>query len=301
MRTTTPTDVGGAGIGLRIPHIQHVLQEKPKVPWFEVHTCNFLSAPLNQQLLHQVRKDYPLSFHGVSLNLGGTDPLNHAYLQKLKNAIEQFEPRLVSEHACFTTHNGQHFHDLLPVPYTPAAIDHFANRIEQVQEYLGREILIENISKYYHYPESSLSEAEFLAALCQRTGCRIILDINNIYVNQTNFVDDASLQLPHYLATIPAEFIGEVHLAGHSESSGQLIDTHSCEVSNAVWNLFETFLHHWQLTTQENQKKNSSYPPCLIEWDTQLPEFTTLEKQRRIAEQYMNALPCSTTSTEAAL
>lgn len=273
--------IQGAGLGLRIPHIQHVLKEKPTVPWFEVHICNFLNAPLNRQLLHQVAMDYPLSFHGVNLNLGGIDPLNNDYLVALKKTVDEFQPALVSEHACFTALHDHHFHDLLPIPYTQQAIEHFSDRIEQVQDFLGREILIENISKYFQYPESTLSEAEFLAELCKRTGCKLVLDINNIYVNQINFADNSELQLNHYLNSILYQCIGEIHLAGHSQSNGQLIDTHSCPISEDVWSLYEVFLNHWD--TQ--QDRTIDLPPCLIEWDSQLPDFSILEQERSRAEK----------------
>ena len=280
--------IKGAGVGLRIPHIQHVLKNKPRVPWFEVHICNFLSAPLNRQLLLEISKDYPISFHGVSLNLGGTAPLNPVYLSSLKQAVDEFQPALVSEHACFTSLNEQYFHDLLPIPYTSQAVGHFADRIDQVQDTLGRPILIENISKYFEYAESTLTEAEFLAALCSRTGCKLVLDINNIYVNQFNFPENKDLLLEHYLQSIPYQHIGEIHLAGHSQCEGQLIDTHSCPVSDDVWNLFTSFIHQWEI-----KAKDKTPPPCLIEWDSQLPEFSVLEQEQTKAESLMRTYRAS--------
>ena len=273
----------GVGLGLRIPHLDVILQQKPAVAWFEVHICNFLSAPLNQYYLSQIAEHYPLSFHGVSLNLGGTDPLNKHYLTALKQAIHDYQPALVSEHACFTAHNGQHFHDLLPVPYTTEAIHHFASRIHQVQEALGSRILIENVSRYSVYPESSYSEAQFIAELCQRTGCGVLLDLNNLYVNQQNFPHDPQHSLQHVMSEIPAQAIGEIHLAGHSQQDDYLVDTHGNAVSDPVWQLWADFIDHWQKTG------TSSLPPCLIEWDNNLPSFEVLlEQQQRaqyIAEQ----------------
>ena len=261
-----------AGLGLRIPHLDQVLAQGPSVAWFEVHICNFLTAPLNKALLAKIAQDYPLSFHGVSLNLGGTDPLNIEYLNLLKQSIDTFQPKLISEHACFTGHQGESFHDLLPVPYTESSLKHFANRVDAVQSILGRQILIENVSRYLNYEQSTMSEAEFLAQLCKQTGCKLILDINNIYVNQTNHQQDSGQSLAHFLQTLAFETIGEIHLAGHAERDGQLIDTHGTDVCEAVWSLFKGFLTHCAAL-------GKPCPPCLIERDNNLPKFDELQEE----------------------
>lgn len=289
----------GAGLGLRAPHLSYVLAEQPRVDWFEVHICNFLTSPLNRQLLRQVAQEYALSFHGVSLNLGGTSPLNDEYLRLLADAVTEFQPALVSEHACFTAHQGEHFHDLLPVPYTTAAVDHFVDRIVQVQTALKRPILIENISAYHVYPESQYSEAEFLAEVSRKSGCGILLDINNIYVNHCNFSQcnlEAKFDLSHYLQQLDFTRIGEVHLAGHSQNDGVLVDTHAAPVCEEVWQLFQAFLSYAELQLTDPQCKDQSVgsaftsanlPPCLIEWDNDLPSFDTLLQQRDRAADLM--------------
>lgn len=259
----------GAGLGLRPPHLREVIKHSPTIPWFEVHICNYLGGGLNRALLHQVRERYPLSFHGVSLNLGGEDALDRVYLQKLKQAVDEFEPALISEHACFTAHQGHFFHDLMPIPYTLEAVKHMAKRIQIVQDFLGRRILIENVSRYFSYSESDLSESQFLHAVCNEADCGLLLDLNNAYVNQHNLNED----LDEFVRQLPAERIGEVHLAGHSERDGWLIDTHSDEVSQAVWAHYAKFC--------------ASHPniPCLIEWDSNLPTFSSLVQQQVKAQQ----------------
>lgn len=262
-------NVAGVGIGLRIPHIQHVLQHKPAVPWFEVHICNFLRGGLNRALLQRVAQDYPLSFHGVSLNLGGADELNRDYLQRLKTAVDEFNPALISEHACFTALGEQHFHDLLPLPLTPEALAHLSERVERVQDFLGRSILIENVSRYTNYPQSQMTEAQFLAELSARSGCGILLDINNAYVNQCNVQESWSDLLTH----LPLDAIGEVHLAGFSKIDGTLVDTHGQAVDDEVWRLYSEFV--------------GLRPdvPCLIEWDNNLPNFARLQREAALARQ----------------
>ena len=261
----------GAGIGLRPAHLREVLRLQPAVPWFEVHICNFLGGGRNRALLHRVREHYPLSFHGVNLNLGGTDPIDRDYLQQLKQAVAEFEPGLVSEHACFCAHNGQYFHDLLPVPFSEEAVDHMAARIRRVQDTLGRRIAIENVSRYVRYAQSQLSEGEFLAAVCERADCDLLLDLNNAYVNARNLQEPVDA----FIAALPARRITEIHLAGYSEQDGRLIDTHSCAVSDAVWNIYRRYL---ELAPQT---------PCLIEWDSELPALPVLIDEQRKAGALM--------------
>ena len=263
----------GAGLGLRPPHLHEVCRQEPAIPWFEVHICNYLGGGLNRALLHKVAEHYPLSFHGVNLNLGGVDPLDRDYLTRLAQAIEAFQPALVSEHACFTAHGSHHFHDLLPVPYTEEAAAHMAARIRQVQDTLGREILIENISRYTAYDHSHLSEGEFLAAVCDQADCGLLLDLNNAYVNQRNLGED----LQAFIAALPLDRVGEVHLAGYSECDNMLIDTHSSAPSAAVWDCFRDF------------NEQHPDPPCLVEWDSQLPALSKLMEQQARAQAIVDA------------
>ena len=185
----------------------------------------------------------------------------------------KLNPLLISEHACFTALDGNHLHDLLPVPFTSAAIEHFCNRIDQVQCFLGREISIENVSRYTAFRQSQISEAEFLSEISQTTGCGILLDINNAYVNQHNLGES----LDNFLAALPVNNIAEIHLAGFSQQGIQLIDTHSCAVSEAVWNSYQQF--------------NSCHPniPCLIEWDNKLPDFLTLQQEQIKAQTIIDS------------
>jgi uncharacterized protein (UPF0276 family) len=262
----------GAGLGLRPAHLRQVCLEQPDIPWFEVHICNYLGGGLNRALLHQVAEHYRLSFHGVNLNLGGVDPLDRAYLQKLKRAVNDFQPALVSEHACFTAHGGHHFHDLLPVPYNGEAVNHMASRIRQVQDTLGRRILIENISRYASYDASDMCEAEFLTALCDEADCELLLDLNNAYVNQQNL----GLNLAEFISGLPLKRVREIHLAGYSVQNGLLIDSHSAPPCPALWDYFVDFCELKPDT------------PCLIEWDSDLPALTELMHLQEKAQGIMN-------------
>jgi uncharacterized protein (UPF0276 family) len=257
----------GVGLGLRPAHVHEVLNTLPDIPWFEVHICNFLGGGLNRSLLHKVREHYPLSFHGVNLNLGGVTPLDTDYLGQLKQAADEFEPGLISEHACFTEHDAHYFHDLLPVPFTDEAVMHMASRINRVQDILEREILIENVSRYYQYDAVTLTEGEFLSAVCEEGGCGLILDLNNAYVNEHNLGES----LAQFVDTLPMDKVREIHLAGFNKTEGQWIDSHSCAVSEEVWALYRHYAEQFPRV------------PCLIEWDANLPAFTVLQEQQQQA------------------
>jgi len=265
----------GVGLGLRPLHWATVIQQRPAVPWFEVPICNFLNRGLNDKQLCRISEEYPLSFHGVNLNLGGSDPLDYDYLRQLKTAVDRYAPALVSEHACFTSHRNHHFHDLLPIPYTAEAVANMAQRIAIVQDMLGRQILIENVSRYFSYAESALSEGEFLAAVCAEADCGLLLDLNNAYVNQHNLGE----KLADLLAQLPMERVQEVHLAGYSEHDGWYIDTHSTTVSAPVWECYKQFC------------ATHSAIPCLIEWDSHLPAFEVLLEQRALAQRIVTQSP----------
>ena len=265
-----------AGIGLRAPHIQQVLEQRPAVPWFEVHSENYF-APAGAAVaqLDAVRRDYPLSLHGVGLSLGGSDPLDSQHLQLLKSAIARFAPALVSEHLCWTASAGRHFHDLLPLPYTDEALQHVKARIVEAQERLGTRLLIENVSSYLEFEHSTIPEWEFLREVAARSGCGILLDVNNIYVSAVNHGFDAR----RYIDAIPAEAVGEVHLAGHVrkdiEGATLLIDSHSLPVTPAVWELYAYTL------------ERIGPKPTLIEWDSALPAFEVLQAEAARAESYL--------------
>ncbi len=266
--------ISRAGIGLRAPHYRDILETKPNVGWLEGHSENFFSmAGATRYFLDQFRELYPISLHGVGLSLGSTDPLSEIHLTKLKNLIDHVKPSMVSEHLCWSHAGNRHLNDLLPLPYTEEALDHIVSRIQQAQEFLGTQILIENVSSYIEFKESSIPEWEFLAETSKRSGCGVLLDINNIYVSSVNHRFDPFT----YLAAIPSSTIGEIHLAGFDTTDECLIDTHGKPVTDAVWNLYEHALGLY------------GPKPTLIEWDTDIPPLETLlaeaEKASRIMER----------------
>jgi uncharacterized protein (UPF0276 family) len=226
----------GFGLGLRKEHYEAILQEKPKVDWFEILTENYLAdggKPLHY--LDRIRARYPLVMHGVSLSIGGTDPLNFDYLHRVKALAERVEPVWISDHLCWTGVDGLNLHDLLPLPYTEEALKHVVRRVGQVQEFLGRRILLENVSSYVSYANAEMSEGEFLAAVAEAADCLILLDINNIYVSARNHGFDPE----DYLNPIPGERVWQFHLAGHLDRGDLLIDTHDRAVIDDVWALYE--------------------------------------------------------------
>jgi len=267
-----------AGIGLRPPHYRDVLESRPNVAWLEVHSENYFGeggAPL--YYLERVRGHYPVSLHGVGLSLGSTDPLNLAHLASLKALIERFEPGLVSDHLSWSSVGGRYFNDLLPLPYTEESLTHVARRVVIVQERLGRRLLVENPSTYAQFAESTIPEAEFLAELARRTGCGVLLDLNNIYVSACNHRLDAR----RYIDSIPARHVGEIHLAGFtrnsSESGDILIDTHGRPVAAEVWALFEHAVERF------------GPRPTLVEWDADLPPLAMLAAEAGHAQALLEA------------
>ena len=258
-----------AGIGLRTPHVPHVLDTRPPVAWFEVHSENYYAdgGPA-LAALDRIRADYPLSLHGVGMSLGSTDPLDHGHLAKLVRLIERIDPALVSEHLCWSSVGGRHLNDLLPLPYTDEALVHVCARIDEVQESLGRELLVENVSSYVAFAEATIPEWEFVAAVATRTGCKLLLDVNNIHVNAVNHGFDAD----RYLAAIPAAAVAEIHLAGFDASGPCLIDTHGAPVAAEVWALYRRAIARF------------GPRPTLIEWDVDLPAFAVLQDEAATAQ-----------------
>ncbi len=260
-----------AGIGLRAPHYRALLEEEPDVGFLEVHSENYFGAGgAPHYYLEQARRRYPLSLHGVGLSLGSANPLNRRHLESLKRLIERYAPALVSDHLCWCSIDGRYLNDLLPLPYTQESLDHFVRRVDEAQEYLGRELLIENPSSYLQFRDSSIPEWEFLAEVARRSGCGILLDVNNVYVSACNH----GFAADRYFAALPPAAVKEMHLAGHTvkrHAQGELlIDTHNAPVTDAVWALYETALAHFGPV------------PTLIEWDSELPALSVLvtEAQR---------------------
>jgi uncharacterized protein (UPF0276 family) len=226
----------GFGLGLRKEHYEAILKEPPQVDWFEILTENYLvdgGKPLHY--LDRIRADYPLVMHGVSLSIGGTDPLNADYLNRVKALAQRIEPAWISDHLCWTGVDGLNLHDLLPLPYTEEALKHVVRRVGQVQECLGRRILLENVSSYVSYANTEMSEGEFLATVAEAADCLILLDLNNIRVSAHNHGFDPN----DYLAHIPGERVWQFHLAGHLDRGDLLIDTHDRAIIDDVWTLYE--------------------------------------------------------------
>ena len=259
------------GIGLRPIHYQAILETRPAVSFLEVHSENFFGdggQPL--KYLARFREDYPISAHGVGLSLGSSDPLSIDHLKKLKRLVDAIEPVLISEHLCWVGVNGRFLNDLLPLPYTRESLAHVVQRVGEVQDFLKRPILIENVSSYLEFVDSTIPEWEFVREVAAQSGCQILLDVNNIYVNAVNHDFDAL----GYLDAIAPGSVGEIHLAGFQDTGEVLIDTHGALVSDEVWRLYEYAIQRFGLA------------PTLIEWDTDIPALPVLlgeaEKASRI-------------------
>ena len=266
----TPAPAYRSGIGLRTPHFRAVQSMKPDVGFFEIHSENYFGAggqPLS--MLERVRGDYPVSLHGVGLSLGGAEPLSQAHLDKLKALVDRIEPALVSEHLAWVGIGGVFLNDLLPLPYTEEALSVTAAHVSQVQDRLGRRILVENPSSYLTFRHSTMSEPEFLGALVAKTGCGLLLDVNNIYVSAQNQRFDAAA----YIAAIPASVVGEYHIAGHTDTGDLLIDTHDHPVSDPVWALYRAAV------------RIIGDRPTLIERDSNIPPLAELVAEAAQADR----------------
>ncbi len=267
-----------AGIGLRPPHYQDLQALTPPLGFLEVHSENFFGEggqPL--AYLAWFRDRYPLSMHGVGLSIGSVDAIDDIHLQKLKRLVDRFEPTLVSEHLCWVGVNGEFTNDLLPLPYTPAALAHMVAKVGRVQDVLRRTILIENVSSYLQFKSSSIPEWEFVASLASQAGCQILLDVNNIYANSRNHRFDAY----QYIDAIPLASVGEIHLAGFQDTGEILIDTHGDRVAAEVWALYEYAIGRFGAV------------PTLIEWDTDIPKLDVLLGEATRATEILRAKVCS--------
>jgi uncharacterized protein (UPF0276 family) len=246
----------GHGIGLRPPHYGRLLSERPPVDWFEAISENFMvrgGRPL--AVLEKVRREVPVVLHGVSLSIGGCDPVDRGYLTALADLAQRIEPAWVSDHLCWGTHGGRWAHELLPLPYTAESLAHVVSRVQLVQDVLRRQILLENVSSYVAFRDSTLTEWDFLAEIAQRADCGILLDVNNIYVSARNHGFDPLA----YLAGIPRDRVGQIHLAGHSDKGTHLLDTHDHPVPPPVWALYRAALERFGRVS------------TLVEWDDNIP------------------------------
>lgn len=265
----------GFGLGLRTPHYEAILNEPHAIDWLEVITENYVGLggkPLHY--LEQVRERYPLVMHGVSLSIGSTDPIDSRYLADVKALAARIEPHWISDHLCWTGIEGRNLHDLLPLPYTEEALSTVVSRVGQVQDALGRQILLENVSSYLTFHASDMTEWEFLREVAHRADCAILLDINNIYVSSVNHGFDPLT----YLHAMPASKVRQFHLAGHSDLGGHLIDTHDHPIAAPVWNLYRAAVAHFGAV------------PTMIERDDNIPALgelvAELDMARDIAGHY---------------
>jgi len=269
----------GAGVGLRARHYRDFLESRQAVGWVEVHSENYFGeGGYDRHVLERVRADYPLSLHGVGLGLGSAEAFDERHLAKLRRLADATEPVLVSEHLCWAAALGRHFNDLLPLAYTPEALTLVAARVRRVQELLGRRILVENISAYLEFGASEMGEGEFIAELVRRTGCGVLLDVNNLFVNEVNHGADALATM----RAIPVACVEEIHLAGHLVTEHCLVDHHGDRVADEVWRLYDAALERFGPV------------PSLIEWDTDIPELDVLlaeaaEARTRMAARHARA------------
>jgi uncharacterized protein (UPF0276 family) len=266
-----------AGIGLRSRHIAEMLSRRPSVGWLEVHAENYMGESAAVPALEKLRQIYPLSVHGVGLSLGSANGLDRDHLNRLAKVVSRFEPDLVSEHLAWSVADGAYLNDLLPLRYDEAALAIVARNVELVQDMLKRQILIENLSAYVEFADSTMTEAEFLAGLVKRTGCGLLLDINNVFVSAANLGFSAL----DYMADYPLEHVGEIHLAGHAEQQDDegallLIDSHNGPVADAVWKLFDIVI------------RQCGPVPSLVEWDSTIPEWPILKAEALAAQAILD-------------
>ena len=260
----------GHGVGLRPKHYGRFLTERPSVAWVEAISENFLAPggrPMN--VLEKVRRDVPVVLHGVSLAIGSVDPLDERLLRGLRDLAARVEPSYVSDHLCWGRHGGRYAHDLLPLPYTEEALAHVVLRVRRVQDVLGRQLLLENVSSYVAFASSTMTEWEFLARVAEEADCGILLDVNNVYVSARNHGFDPDA----YLAGIPIDRVGQFHLAGHTDNGTHLLDTHDAPVVDAVWELYRSALRRFGRV------------PALIEWDDHVPELERVVEESSRARQ----------------
>lgn len=266
-----------AGVGFKPEHAQAIETEMEPVAWFEVHPENYMVAGGPRlAMLEALRADYPLSMHGVGLSLGGHEPLDKNHLKALRNLVDRFEPGLVSEHIAWSSHDGLYLADLLPTPLDDTSLGFLVAAIDETQDALGRRILIENPTSYFALPDNSMSEIDFISQAARRSGCGLLIDVNNIYISARNLGFDAK----DHVDALPGELIGEIHLGGHEadahEGEALLIDTHSRPVANGVWALYQRLIGR------------IGARPTLIEWDNDIPDWSTLRDEARRADALLS-------------
>lgn len=266
-----------AGVGLKADHYQAILATRPDIGWFEIHAENYMGAGgPPHYFLEQIRELYPISLHGVGLSIGSDGPLDKDHLERLKLLNERYKPGLFSEHLAWSTHEGTYFNDLLPVPYTEETVQRVASHIRQVQDVLGRQMLLENPSTYVTFEDSTMSEIAFLQAVVDKSGCRLLLDVNNVFVSAVNH----GFSPENYIDDFPLDLVGEIHLGGHAEDEDDrgerlLIDAHDREIVDPVWSLYTRVI------------ERSSHRPTLVEWDNDVPDWDVLFTEAVRADQVL--------------
>jgi uncharacterized protein len=268
-----------AGVGLKPEHYDAILAEQPDIGWFEVHPENYMGAGgPPHHMLSRIRSDYPLSLHGVGLSIGGAGPLDRNHLGRLATLVRRYEPGLFSEHLAWSSHETTYLNDLLPLPYTADTLSLVASHVDEVQETLDRRILIENPSTYIRFAQDEMSEIDFLGALARRTGCGLLLDVNNVHVSAANHGFDSR----SYVDDFPVEHVGEIHLAGHARLAADdpagplLIDAHDRAVHAEVWELYIRFV------------TRAGARPALVEWDYDIPAWSVLFGEALAAERILD-------------
>ena len=267
-----------AGTSFKHEHLAAIVSDESPKGFFEVHAENYMGAGgPTRRALEIIRRDNPLSLHGVCMSIGGPQPLDKVHLARFRALVERYEPALVSEHLAWSTHENTYFNDLLPLPYTNATLSIVCDHVEELQDTIRRPILLENPATYLTFSESSMSETDFIRAVVGRTGCGLLLDINNVVVSATNHGFSAL----DYLAEFPLADVGEIHLAGHSEQADDggellLIDSHDRPVADSVWTLFELVIN------------NRGRIPTLIEWDGNIPAWPVLKAEAAAAQRILD-------------
>lgn len=270
--------ISGFGLGLRTEHYSDFLETPQAVDWLEIISDNYMvSGGKPLAILDEIRANYPMVMHGVSMSIGSANGLNKEYLKKLKTLADRIQPMWISDHLCWTGVHGRNMHDLLPLPYTEEALQVIKRNVEQAQEVLQRPLILENVSSYVEYKASQMTEWEFLAELCKATGCRLLLDLNNIYVSAHNH----GFSPTTFMKGIPIESVAQFHLAGHLDKGNHLIDTHDHPVCDGVWEIYQQALNHF------------GFIPTMIERDDKIPPLADLLAEldiaRKIADNTLNA------------
>ncbi len=266
--------ISGVGIGLRSPHVAEVLNSQPAIPWLELLADNYLAeGGFIPQQLEAIADSYPLTLHCVGLSIASTEPFNKEYCQRIKQLAEGVNAAWISDHCCFTSLAGHYSHDLLPIPFNNKTLQHCVQRVDEIQQFFGQHILLENISSYMHFVSTNMQEVEFMCELLEKADCLLLMDVNNLYVNQQNQGIDAL----SYIRALPHQRIREIHLAGFQQQQNFILDAHNSPVAEPVWDLFRQLIEY------------CPQAPVLIEWDNDIPSLDTLLNEADKAQHILQS------------